>query len=106
MVWEIFSCHTLGPLVTIKDRLNADACLDFVAGHRSKFMFLLHLSSGIHFQQNNASCYKSKVVKHSNEIFCVLKSLDLNSIEYLWDVIEREIRIFDVQLTNPNYEMP
>ncbi len=28
------------------------------------------------------------------------KSPDLNPIEHLWDMVEREIRIMDVQLTN------
>ncbi len=41
--------------------------------------------------------------KHDNE-FTLLKwppqSLDLNPIEHLWDVMEREIHIMDVQPTN------
>ncbi len=31
MVWEIFSWHTLGPLVPIEHRLNATAYLSIVA---------------------------------------------------------------------------
>ncbi len=41
--------------------------------------------------------------EHDNE-FTLLKwypqSLDLNPIEHLWDVVEREIHIMDVQPTN------
>jgi len=31
-------------------------------------------------------------------------SLDLNSLEHLWDVVEREIHIMDVQPTNQNLQ--
>ncbi len=38
MVWEIFSWHTLGPLVPGKHRLNATADLSTVADHVRPFM--------------------------------------------------------------------
>jgi len=33
MVWGMFSCHTLGPLVPIGHRLNATAYLSIVSDH-------------------------------------------------------------------------
>ncbi len=46
---------------------------------------------------------QSWFLEHDNE-FTLLKwptkSPDLNPIEHLWDVVEREIRIMDVQPTN------
>ncbi len=61
-----------------------------------------------YFQQDNAPCHKAQIisdwfVEHDNE-FTLLKwppqSPDLNPIKHLWDVVEREIYIMDVQLTN------
>ncbi len=61
----------------------------------------------MYFQQDNAACHKAQIIsdwflEHDNE-FTLLKwspqSPDLNPIEHLCDVVEREIRIMDVQQT-------
>ncbi len=108
MVWGIFSWYTLGPLVPIEHRLNATAYLSIVADHVHLFMITVYPSSDGYFQQDNAPCHKAQIIsdwflEHDNE-FTLLKwppqSLDLSPIEHLWDVVEREIRIIDVQPTN------
>ncbi len=71
-------------------------------------MTTVNLSSYGYFQQDNAPCHKAQIIsnlflEHDNE-FTLFKSppqsTDLNPIEHLWDVVEREIRIMDVQPTN------
>ncbi len=108
MVWGIFSWHTLGLLVPIEHRWNATAYLSIVVDHVLPFMTTVYSSSDEYFQQDNAPCHKAQIIsdwflEHDNE-FTLLKwppqSLDLNPIEHLWDVVEREIRIMDVQPTN------
>ncbi len=65
-------------------------------------------SSDGYFQQDNAPRNKAQIIsdwflEHDND-FTLLKwfpqSPDLNPIEHIWDVVEREIRIIDVQPTN------
>ncbi len=108
MVWGIFSWHTLGPLVPIEHCLNATVYLSIVVDHVHPFTTTVYPSSDGYFQQDNTSCHKAQIIsdwflEHDNE-FILLKwppqSPDLIPIEHLWDVVEREIRIMDVQPTN------
>ncbi len=89
-------------------RLNTTAYLSIIADHVHPFMTTVYPSSGGYFQQDNAPSHKAQItsdwfLEHEDE-FTLLKwspqSPDLNPIEHLWDVVEREIRIMDVQPTN------
>ncbi len=107
-VCGIFSWHTLGPLVPIEHRLNDTAYLNIVYDHVHPFMTTVYPTSDGYFQQDNAPCHKAQIIsdwflEHDNE-FTLLKwppqSPDINPIEHLWDVVEQEIHIIDVQPTN------
>ncbi len=98
----------MGPLVPIEHHLNATANLSIVPDHVHPFITTVYPSSDDYFQQDNAPCNKAQIIsdwflEQDNE-FTLLKwfpqSPDLNPIEHLWDVVEREIRIMDVQPTN------
>jgi len=71
-------------------------------------MTTVYPSSDGYFQQDNVPCHKAHIIsnwflEHDNE-FTVLQwppqSPDLNPIEHLWDVVEQQIHIMDVQPTN------
>ncbi len=103
MVWGIFS-H----FVPIEHRLNATSYLSIVADHVNLFMTTVYPSSDGYFQQDNAPCHKAQIIsdwflEQDNE-FNLLKwppqSPNLNPIEQLWDVMEWEICIMDVQPIN------
>ncbi len=107
MVWGIFSWYTLGPLVPIDHRLNSTAYPSIVSDHDPSLYDYSVLIFWWLIQQDNAPCHKAQIIsdwflEHDNE-FTLLKwppqSPDLNPIEHLWDVVEGNIRIMDVQPT-------
>ncbi len=106
MVWGIFSWHTLDPLVPIEHCLNTAAYRSIVADHVHPFITTVYpssdaTSSGI---MHHVTKLKSSQIGFLNMTMSSLywspQSPDLNPVEHLWDVVEREIHIMDEQLTN------
>ncbi len=102
-VGDIFLAH----LVTIAYRLNSTAYLSIVSDHVHPFMTTVYPSSDATssriMHRHKAQIISDWFLEHDDE-FTLLKqppqSPDLNPIEQLWDVEEREIHIMDVQTTN------
>ena len=73
MVWEIFSRHTLGPLLPINYGLDAIAYLSVVVDNVRPFMATVYPCSNGYFHHNTR--HRAKVVRihdHENE-FSVLQ---------------------------------
>lgn len=97
MVLGILSWHTLGPLVPVEQPLNTASDLSIVADHVRPLMttadqLLLATFSMIMPQ---ISCHL--IMEHDIEFTVPPRSPDLSPLEHLWDVLEQETYIIDVQ---------
>ncbi|KAK3560338.1 hypothetical protein QTP86_006422 [Hemibagrus guttatus] len=100
LLWAMFCWETLGPAVHVDVTLTRSTYLSIVADHVHPFMETLFPDGCVLFQQDNAPCHKAEMVQewfddHNNQ-FEVLtpppNSPDLNPIQHLWDVLDKQVR--------------
>ncbi|KAK3538082.1 hypothetical protein QTP70_028642 [Hemibagrus guttatus] len=100
LLWSMFCWETLGPAVHVDVILTRSTYLSIAADHVHPFMETLFPDGCGLFQQDNALCHKAEMVQewfddHNNQ-FEVLtpppNSPDLNSIQLLWDVLDKQVR--------------
>uniref|UniRef100_A0A3Q3JTD4 Transposase Tc1-like domain-containing protein n=1 Tax=Monopterus albus TaxID=43700 RepID=A0A3Q3JTD4_MONAL len=100
MIWAMFCWETLGPVIHVDITLTRTTYLNIVADQVHPFMAKVFPDGSGFFQQDDAPCYTAKSVQewfeeHDSE-FKVLtwppNSPDLNPVEHLWDVLEKQIQ--------------
>ncbi len=108
MVWGIFFLAHFGPLSTNWALFKPHSLPEYCCWPCPSLYDYSVTIFWCYFQQDNAPCHKAQIIsdwflEHDNEftlLKCSPQSPDLNPIEHLWDVVEREIHIMDVQPTN------
>lgn len=99
MVWGCFSFSGIGRLHWVKDSMNGNVYMDVLENSLFPSIAQLHPDGNYIFQQDNAPCHVSKVVKNwmkEKDMHTMLdwppQSPDMNPIEHLWDYIGRKIQ--------------
>ena len=99
MLWGCIAFGKLGPLIQVDTKLNSR---NYISGILEPFLpFWRRFARGkrdSYYMQDNAPCHKGKVVtewlgkKKIKVLDWPPQSLDLNPIEYVWDVLLKRVR--------------
>ncbi|GBL92538.1 Transposable element Tc1 transposase [Araneus ventricosus] len=108
MLWGTFSWAALGPGVVVEQTMKAANYLNIIADQLHPYMvFVFPTRNGI-FQQDNAPCYKARIVlewfeEHTDEFHLMSwppNSLDFNLMQHIWDVMEQQLKAQTPPCTN------
>ncbi|KAK3535325.1 hypothetical protein QTP70_007940 [Hemibagrus guttatus] len=98
LLWSVFCWETLGPAIHVDVTLTRSTYLSIAADHVHPFMETLFPDGCGLFQQDNAPCHKAEMVQewfddHNNqfEVLTPPNSPDLNPIQNLWDVLDKQV---------------
>ncbi|KAK3523811.1 hypothetical protein QTP70_010172 [Hemibagrus guttatus] len=99
LLWSMFCWETLGPAVHVDVTVTRSTYLSIAADHVHSFMETLFPDGCGLFQQDNAPCHKAEMVQewfddHNNqfeELTPPPNSPDLNPIQHLWDVLDKQV---------------
>ncbi|GFT20531.1 transposase domain containing protein [Trichonephila clavipes] len=97
----MFSWATLGPVAVVEQTMNATGYLKMIVDQLHPYMDYVFPAGNGMFQLDNAPCQKSKIVlewsqEHDAEFRLMSwppNSSDINPIEYIWDVMGRQLRV-------------
>ncbi|GBM15452.1 hypothetical protein AVEN_142115-1 [Araneus ventricosus] len=111
MVWGVLSLKFLGSFVLVPTSLNAIRYVELKGDHLHLFMLYCHPHGNGAFQQDNCTSHRSRLAtawldEHSSD-FSVMnwppRSPDLNPIEHLWGVLEKDMKAHHTTSATPRY---
>ncbi|GBO34571.1 Transposable element Tc1 transposase, partial [Araneus ventricosus] len=100
MLRGMFSWAALGPVVVVEQTMKAANYMNIIADQLHPYMaFIFPTGNGI-FQQDDAQYHKARIVlvwfeEHTDEFHLMSwppNSPDLNPMEHIWHVMERQLR--------------
>ncbi|GBM81977.1 Transposable element Tcb2 transposase [Araneus ventricosus] len=100
MLWGTFSWAALGPVVAVEQTMKAVNYLNIIADQLHPYVAFVFPTGSRFFQQDNAPCHKARIVlewfeEHTDKFHLMSwppNSPDLNPMEHIWDVMERQLR--------------